>query len=101
MNQKLLQQLALAKQAGTQGMAKDFFTKTPGPGQDAGADGEPKPGGDMQTSAAPGDVTTAGPTNDEAGAGGAMPGGDQMTPEQLQELLQLLEQQGGQGGGQG
>lgn len=100
MNPKLLQQLALAKQAGTQSMAKDFFAKTPSPGT------EPDAG--MQTSAVTGgDAMTAGPSNDEAagqvGAGdpgqAAGQGGEQMTPEQLQELLQMLEAQGGGGPG--
>lgn len=107
MNQKLLQQLALAKQAGTQSMAKDFFAKTPSPGT------APDAGGDAVAPAVTGgDAMTAGPSNDEAagqtdtgspghggagGTGGA--GGEQMTPEQLQELLHMLEQQ--QGGGQG
>lgn len=96
MNKKLLQQLALAKQAGTQSMAKDFFAKTPSPGTDPTADpaaggGAMPPGGDVQTSAAPGgEPSEPGEKGLEMEANG-----QDMTPEQLEELLQLLQSQGG------
>jgi hypothetical protein len=79
MNQKLLEQLGLAKEAGSNAMAKDFFAKTPGTG------GE--------------ETSTAGPTPaDGQGAGqAAQPGepeGDELTPQMLEELLQLLAGRG-------
>jgi hypothetical protein len=86
-DKKLLEQLQLAKQAGTQAMAKDFFAPTPGAGQEEGSPEE-------EASESP----------DEAKAEGDMPGGgmevhaktDSITPEQLEELLRML---GGEGGG--
>lgn len=85
MNPKLLQQLMLAKEAGSNRMAKDFFAKTPGTGgPEEGAPGAPpmdgKPGA-MPPAAAP-------------GADGEAPG-DEMKPEDLEELLRLLQSQGG------
>ena len=68
MNQKLLEQLALAKQAGTKAMAKDFFAKVPGGGDE---EAPMEPGTDAQ--AAPSDIS----------------------PEQLEELLKMLGQGGG------
>lgn len=87
-NNALLQQLGLAKQAGTKQMAKDFFAKTPNAAAEPGAEGE-MPAEGVQTSA-------------PAGEPGAAPVGDaqamspeEMTPEQLEELLRMLEGQGG------
>ena len=82
--EKLLQQLALAKQAGTKAMAKDFFAKVPG---SSPAEGSPE----EEAAEAP----------DEASAEGDTPGGDAgdasgLSPEQLQELLRML---GGDVGG--
>lgn len=87
MNPKLLQQLMLAKEAGSNRMARDFFAKTPGTGgPEEGAPGAPpmdgKPGA-MPPAAAPG-----------AGSDGEAPG-DEMKPEDLEELLRLLQSQGG------
>lgn len=77
MNKALLQQLALAKQAGTQAMAKDFFAKPPGPGTDPAAEAEEA----VQTSA--------------EGASASAPEGEaELTPEQLEELLAQLQSQG-------
>lgn len=87
MNKKLLDQLALAKQAGTQSMAKDFFAKTPSPGTEPAGD-------DMQTSAAPGGEAAEAPEAPEQGLEMEANGKD-MSPEELQQLLQMLESQGG------
>lgn len=94
MNPKLLQQLMLAKEAGSNRMAKDFFAKTPGTGgPEEGAPGAPpmdgKPGA-MPPSAAPGSM----PPTAAPGADGEAPG-DEMKPEDLEELLRLLQSQGG------
>lgn len=83
--EKLLQQLALAKEAGADAEAKDFFAPAPGSG---GADDESgEPDGDE-------------PDGDEMGDGGGMAhmkmeGQAELTPEQLQELLSMLSSQGG------
>lgn len=90
-NNALLAQLGLAKQAGTQRMAKDFFAKTPSPGTEPGAEGAPPvEGDDVQTSAAPGAEGEAPEQGLEMEANG-----QDMTPEQLEELLRMLESQGG------
>jgi len=81
MNQKLLEQLALAKEAGAKAMAKDFFAPTPGSG---GANETAPIGGEAL---AHGDDKQA-PMD---GSGGP----EALTPEQLEELLALLGQQGG------
>lgn len=93
---KLLEQLALAKQAGTQHAAKNFFAPVPGSPaiEDKGSE-MAEAGGDTDNGpskpGALGDVpTNADATNMPKGADGA-----QLTPEQLQELLQLLKQHGG------
>ena len=82
MNEKLLEQLRLAKEAGTSAMAKDFFAKTPGASP---AEGGAEPDGDE--AAMP-------PVGGDAAAGGGDLGG--LTPEQLEELMRML---GGGGGG--
>lgn len=73
---RLKKHLGLARDAGTKAMAKDFFAPTPGAG--GPAEGE-------QAEAAP----------MEAGESPAMEQLEQLTPEQLEELLALLAQQGG------
>lgn len=83
MDDKLLEQLALAKEAGTKAMAKDFFAPVPGGEAEASADGR----------------------QDPPPLEGAAPGGDSvsvdaqaegLTPEQLEELLASLgNSQGG------
>lgn len=89
MNKALLAQLGLAKEAGTKAMAKDFFAKPPSPGTEPGAEPGVEPGlepcaeGGVQTSAA-----------DAAEGEGMPPGLEGVTPEQLQELLAMLEAQG-------
>lgn len=66
--------LALAREAGTRAMAKDFFAPTPGPAQEVEA--------------------TEGAMPPEAGAEGGMPPElAELSPEQLEELLALLGQQ--------
>jgi len=95
-NNALLQQLALAKQAGTKAMAKDFFAKTPGPGAEPGAEGTP-PVDDVQTSA-PGDAQAGEQPEPGEKSLDLEANGQDMTPEQLEELLRMLE---AQGGGQG
>lgn len=85
-NQKLLQQLALAKEAGSRAMAKDFFAPTPGSG---GPDEEAQ----EASGAMPPDAQ---PDAADAAAGGGDAGGE-LSPEQLQQLLQMLggdDQQG-------
>ncbi len=109
MNPKLLEQIALAKQTGSNAMAKDFFAKTPGiqagQGDDAppvaGAPGpdEAEAGGDSDNGPPKPGALGGIPTN--AGASNAPAGGDatpQLTPELLQELLALIKQQGGGAG---
>lgn len=109
MNQKLLEQIALAKQTGSNAMAKDFFAKTPGIEAGQGDDAPPvgKPGdGSVDTdvpSPAPGkpgilgDVPTDNDTSNSPDANAT-----KLTPEMLQELLALIKQQGGGGApGQG
>jgi hypothetical protein len=80
-DKKLLEQLQLAKQAGTQAMAKDFFAPTPGAGQEEGSPAE----------------EASEPPAEAAAEGGGKPAGDNLTPEQLEELLRML----GDGGGGG
>lgn len=83
MNKALLEQIAAAKDAGTKAMAKDFFAPTPG----AGGEEEMPVEGDMQTSA---------PSEGETMPGAeGVEGAEQLSPEQLEELLQLLQAQGG------
>lgn len=79
--EKLLQQLAMAKQAGTSAMAKDFFSKTPG---STPAEGSPE----EEAAEPPAEASAEG----DPAAGGNMGG---MTPEQLEELLRMLGDQGG------
>jgi len=84
-DKKLMEQLALAKEAGLKGMSKEFFAPTPGSGEGD----EAQPGAQE-------------PDGDEAASGGAGPGhvemsADNITPEQLQELMRAL---GIEGGGQ-
>lgn len=82
MNKALLAQLGLAKEAGTKAMAKDFFANPPSPGTDP----EAAAGEAVQTSA---------PEGMEGAEGAeAPPELDGMTPEQLEELLAMLEAQG-------
>lgn len=81
-NPKLLQQLALAKQAGSQAMAKNFFAKTPSPGAENAAAEHPEPDADQ----------AGGPSDMDADN---QAGGEQLTPEQLEEILRALESQGG------
>lgn len=81
-NDKLLEQLALAKEAGTKAMAKDFFAPTPGASPaESGMEGSPA----EESSESPGEAKAEG----------------DLTPEHLEELMRLLEQQGGAGGGNG
>jgi hypothetical protein len=69
---RMKEQLALAREAGTKAMAKDFFAPTPGAGGPSEAEMEAAP--------------------PEEGA--EMPAGEpELTPEQLEELLALLAQQ--------
>ena len=69
---RMKEQLALAREAGTKAMAKDFFAPTPGAG------------GPSAAVMAPVDVS----------ADGEAPSGETvLTPEQIEELLALLEQQ--------
>lgn len=79
MDEKLLKQLALAKEAGMKGMAKEFFA--PAPGSTPAEEQSAPEGGAMP---------------DAMGAEG-MPGaeGGDLTPEQLEELMRMLETQGG------
>lgn len=73
MNPKLLEQLRLAKEAGTKAMAKDFFAPTPGSGgPDEGSPQE-------EASESPDEAQTEG----------------DISPEQLEELLKMLQSQGG------
>ena len=78
MNKKLLEQLALAKEAGTKAMAKDFFAPVPGAAEPDGDEAMPPEGG--------------GSVDVSAQAEG-------LTPEQLEELMRALG--GGAGGGGG
>lgn len=83
MNKKLLEQLALAKQAGTKSMAKQFFAPVPGGAEEDAQDG----GADDALEGAPGE------------GGGDMAGGEpggELTPDKLEELLRLLGQSGGE-----
>lgn len=65
--------LALAREAGTKAMAKDFFAPVPGQGEEA----------------APPEGVEAAP----AEGGGVPPELAELSPEQLEELLALLAQQ--------
>ena len=91
---KLLEQLALAKDAGRNAMAKDFFAKTPGPTDEAGGGMPPGPGAGIE------DPNTEGAGGMAEEGDPSMPGQDaeggegQPSEEELQELLQLLGQQG-------
>jgi len=87
MNEKLLEQLRLAKEAGTSAMAKDFFAKTPGASP---AEGGAEPDGD-EAAAMP-------PAGGDAAAGGGDLDG--LTPEQLEELMRMLGDGAGGGGAQ-
>ena len=85
MNKALLAQLGLAKEAGTKAMAKDFFAKPPGPAAEA------PDGSEAMQMSAPGNLGEM-----KHGEGDEMPpSADELTPEQLEELLQLLGAQGG------
>lgn len=91
-DEKLLEQLRLAKEAGTKGMAKEFFAPTPGSG------GPPAQGGDGSapvdeesaeaSGAMPPDVVPD--AADAAAGGGAGAPGGELTPEQLLQLLAML-----------
>lgn len=85
MNQKLLEQLQLAKEAGSNAMAKDFFSKPENPVEappdEAGMTEGQEPDGDEGM---PAQGLPAGP----------MGGEGEPSEEELQELLRLLEQQG-------
>lgn len=78
MNEKLLEQLRLAKEAGTKAMAKDFFAPTPG--GDEGTEGASDESGPMPPS--------EGSVSVDAQADG-------LTPEQLEELMRTLGIEGG------
>lgn len=69
---RMKEQLALAREAGTRAMAKDFFAPTPGSGgpSDAEMEAAPPEGGEAAPEAQP-----------------------ELTPEQIEELLALLAQQ--------
>lgn len=110
MNQKLLEQIALAKEVGSNKMAKDFFAKTPGAGgpgdgSDAqtGTNVAAGPGANDPGNMAPDDGTDPGKPgilggmkpNADASNAPVAPNPDDMTPEQLEELLHLLGSQGG------
>lgn len=72
---RMKKHLGLARDAGTKAMAKDFFAPTPGAG--GPAEGEMPEAAPVET-------------------GGEMPPElAELTPEQLEELLALLAQQGG------
>jgi hypothetical protein len=71
---RMKEHLALARDAGTKAMAKDFFAPAPGSGGPSDAE--------MEAEAAP----TGGEVPPELAA---------LSPEQLEELLALLAQQGG------
>ena len=90
MNEKLLEQLRLAKEAGTKAMAKDFFAPTPGSaesegGGELGLEGK----GDMPPVDGAAPPEGAGSVSVDAQAEG-------LSPEQLEELLAAL---GGTAGG--
>ena len=70
---RMKEQLALAREAGTKAMAKDFFAPAPGAG------------GPTDAEAAAGE-----PPAVEMAEGGGEP---ELTPEQIEELLALLAQQ--------
>lgn len=80
MDEKLLKQLALAKEAGMKGMAKEFFAPAPGstPAEEQSA---PEGGAAMGGMDGMHDAMCA-------------EGGD-LSPEQLEELMRMLETQGG------
>lgn len=99
--QKLLEQLALAKEAGRNAMAKDFFAKTPNAAEEAGGGMPPGPGAGIED---PNMEGAGGMAEDgEPSMPGQMPEGSpeeeqgESSPEELEELLRLLEQQQGQG----
>lgn len=105
MNQKLLEQIALAKEAGSNKMAKDFFAKTPGAG---GPPDDAQGGGGAIGATDPGDAApddAGGPPkpgilggirpNADASNAPVAPNPDDITPEQIEELLQLLSAHGG------
>lgn len=80
MDEKLLEQLRLAKEAGSKAMAKDFFAPTPG-GDDEAAEGE-----------------AGAPAGDDSGGSVAIDAqADGLSPEQLEELLRMLGDNGGGG----
>lgn len=81
MNEKLLEQLRLAKEAGTKAMAKDFFAPTPG-------GGESEPDGDEVAAVDGAPVAGDGSVSADVQAEG-------LTPEQLEELMRALNINGG------
>lgn len=88
MNKKYLEQLGLAKEAGTKAMAKDFFAPAPGQSDPASealdsGKGEPNsPGEVMADDAQPLSEGTP-------GVEGATAEGE-MSPEDLEELLRMM-----------
>lgn len=68
---RMKEQLALAREAGTRAMAKDFFAPAPGSGGPSDAEMEAAPPEGVEEPAAE----------------------PELTPEQLEELLSLLAQQ--------
>ena len=99
MNNALLQQLMLAKEAGSNAMAKDFFKKTTSLPDDAAAGG-PMDKSQDDKAAAMGAGPSAADGAPEGHEGAMMEGspaeeGGESKEQELMELLQLLE--GGQG----
>ena len=73
---RMKEQLALARDAGTKAMAKDFFAETPGTGGPAGSGAVPEASDGQPQAEVPPELAA-------------------LSPEQLEELLALLAQQGG------
>ena len=73
---RMKEQLALARDAGTKAMAKDFFAETPGAGGPAESGAVPEASDGQPTPEIPPELAA-------------------LSPEQLEELLALLQQQGG------
>jgi hypothetical protein len=73
---RMKEQLALARDAGTKAMAKDFFAETPGSGGPTEAGEVPEASDGQPAAEIPPELAA-------------------LSPEQLEELLALLAQQGG------